>query len=197
MCCRAGCLQVSARRHHLTAPARSLSGIATSSGSISVSGARTDAALRTSAAASGMRLAVGVGAMALEALTAFRLHRLYTDGVVLSKSSAAVRGFAFRWSQVGALARCACREARCRVAELVFKGCAHIGMSLGVCCLQVAVTLLDAANGTVAAGSTTATDSGDWQIALADLKPGAAMHARINRLETRSSCSDRVAVAGW
>ena len=130
MCCCAGCLQVSARRGHLTAPARSLSGIATSGGSISISGARTDAALRSSAAASGMRLAVGVGAMALEALTAFRLHRLYTDGVVLSKSSAAVRGFAFRGSQVGALARCACREARCRVAALVFKGMLTSGCHL-------------------------------------------------------------------
>ena len=50
-----------------------------------------------------MRLAVGIGAMALEALTAFRLHRLYTDGVVLSKSNAAVRGFAFRGSEVSML----------------------------------------------------------------------------------------------
>ena len=133
MCRCAGYLQVSARRLHHTAPARSLSGIAASSGSTSISGARTDAALRGSAAASGMRLAVGVGAMALEALTAFRLHRLYTDGVVLSKSSAAVRGFAFRGSQVGAQADSACRKARCRVAELVFGCCADTGMSLGVC----------------------------------------------------------------
>jgi hypothetical protein len=40
----------------------------------------------------------------------------------------------------------------------------------------VAVTLLDATNGTVAAGSTTATGKGDWQISLEYLKPGAAMH---------------------
>lgn len=94
-------LQVSARRPQLTAAGRSLSGIAASGGSIS--GSRTDAARMSSAEASGMRLAVGIAAMALEALTAFRLHRLYTDGVVLSKSNAAVRGFAFQGSQVSML----------------------------------------------------------------------------------------------
>ena len=49
-----------------------------------------------------------------------------------------------------------------------------------------------------AAGSTTATGEGDWRIALDDLKPGAPMPFAVNcRLETRSSCSGRIAVACW
>jgi hypothetical protein len=95
----AGHKQGSAQRPQLVAAARGLSGMGSGGGSIS--GSRLAAARRGSAAASGLRVALDVASMAAEAPTAFRLHRLYTDGVVLSKTDAAVRGFAIGGSQVG------------------------------------------------------------------------------------------------
>jgi hypothetical protein len=94
--------QVSAQRPRLTAATRGLSGMV-SGDSSSIASSRVQAARRGSAEASGLRLAVDVATMAAEAPTAFRLHRLYTDGVVLSKVDAAVRGFAFGGSQVSFL----------------------------------------------------------------------------------------------
>lgn len=96
-------LQVSAQRPRLMAASHSGGG---GSGSITISrgssgsGNTTSDTSEANAAADGLRLAFKVADIAADAATGFRLHRYYSVGAVLSKTNAAVRGFALAGTEV-------------------------------------------------------------------------------------------------